>query len=279
MEYFRMFNNQMVTVSNAPQKQKAGMHRFVQILLLLSLAVILSACGNDTQNPSQPEDPSKANKGGQPATTDTQNFKREFWSQLNGPDTCGGCHDLGGTGTTKFVDTNDINKAYKAALTLVKIDNTAASPIVTKFVSPNTHNCWLATDQACADTIKGYIDNWIAARDEAQAIAKLVLEAPAELKDAGDSRNFPAQADGNSPNGFADTVYPLLTAHCSSCHSESAVIPQSPFFANTDIVSAYQAAKTKMKIDFTTARDSGGINIVDSFGNPVMEAALYLDHV
>ena len=252
-----MFKNQITTKANMPKKRGAGQHRFFQSLLVLSFVMTLSACGNDTENTENVPRQTNNEKynGPAPGTTDIQNFKREFWAQLNDAENCGGCHDLGGTGTTKFVRTDDVNEAYLEALTLVDVNDIPASAIVEKMA--NGHSCWLATDDDCANAVIGYIEAWQLA--VADGSAQIQLVAPAVIKDPGNSKNFPVLATDNSPNSFEETIYPLLTDNCSACHSESAEIPQAPFFANKSTVdadaalaaleSSYDAAKPKFDLD------------------------------
>jgi hypothetical protein len=66
----------------------------------------------------------------------------------------------------------------------------------------------------------------------------------------GGSRLFPTTATTNSPNSFAETVYPLLRDNCAGCHSDSApaALQQSPFFASADINTAYEEAKPKIDL-------------------------------
>ena len=69
------------------------------------------------------------------------------------------------------------------------------------------------------------------------------------IQDPGASKNFPVDA-----SLFATTIHPILTQYCSSCHTDSAAIPQSPFFAiaNTDpdsLAAAYDAARSKIDLE------------------------------
>jgi cytochrome c553 len=260
LEYFRMANNQIIKMAQMPQKREAGLHQLFNVLLMLAFTAMLSACGNETGNTenAQTETNNQKYNGPAPSTTDVQNFKREFWAKLNAVDNCGGCHDVGGTGTTKFVRTDDVNQAYLETLTLADPNVAADSTAIATKVA-NGHNCWLGTSptaiQGCADAIRDYTLAW---RNIVSSSSQIQLVAPA-LKDAGASKNFPVGAQGNAPNSFELTVYPLLTANCSSCHSESAATPQSPFFANQSSIdaaatlaameSAYDAARPKMDLD------------------------------
>src|SRR5690606_11212273 len=104
------------------------------------------------------------------------------------------------------------------------------------------HNCWLPEPNACADIIESYLENW--AGDTLGGSAKQVQLIAPPLIEPGASKNFPSD-----PGEFAATVYPLLLAHCSGCHTDAAAIPQSPYFASADVATAYDAAKAKMDLD------------------------------
>jgi hypothetical protein len=252
-----MFNNQVVTSRNIPEQHQAGRGQYIQTFMILGFVMMLSACGNDTENIENLEKQTNNQKynGPGPNTPDIQNFKREFWAKLNDTENCGGCHDIGGTGTTKFVRTDNVNDAYFEALTLVNVNDIPASSIVTKMA--DGHNCWLGTNQDCADAIVSYIESW--QLSESTAIAgQIDLDAPV-LNDAGATKTFTASARDNGTNSFEQTVYPLLIANCGACHSDASANPQAPFFSNQSNIdadaalvaleSAYEAAKAKMDLD------------------------------
>ncbi|HID50207.1 MAG TPA: LamG domain-containing protein, partial [Chromatiales bacterium] len=73
---------------------------------------------------------------------------------------------------------------------------------------------------------------------------------PPAYRAPGSSRVFPPGATDNSPNSFAETVYPVLRANCAGCHSETAPAAsrQSPFFSSPDVNTAYEEAKAKMDL-------------------------------
>src|SRR5690606_17775474 len=124
---------------------------------------------------------------------------------------CGSCHGTGGQAPA-FVRDDDINLAYAAANEVVDLGVPANSIMVTKVAGG--HQCWQASDDACADIITGYIEAWATA--SGSVTNTIVFEAP-EDREVGTSKIFPAE-----PGDFATTVYPLLTEYCSSCHSEGA---------------------------------------------------------
>ncbi len=87
-----------------------------------------------------------------------------------------------------------------------------------------------------------WVENWVAGT--ASGGTKTIQLVAPPLKDVGQSRNFPADSAG-----FAATVYPLVTEYCAGCHSSSSATQQSPFFADEDVETAYQAVKTKINLD------------------------------
>jgi hypothetical protein len=212
-------------------------------LVIGALALgVLAGCGGGaetTENPvtSGGSAPSTYT-GPAPATPDVQAFKINVWDNLQSDSRCGGCHGTGGQ-TPQFVRRDDVNLAYEAANTVVTLSSPRDSRMVTKV--GGGHNCWLASDAACADILTTWISNW--AGDAATGSRGVDLKAPA-IKDAGASRSFP-----QDPGLFASTVWPVLTDYCSRCHSAEATTPQSPFFASADLDTAYAAAKSKINLD------------------------------
>jgi hypothetical protein len=176
--------------------------------------------------------------GPPPATADVQLFKLNVWDKLIADNRCGACHSTGGQ-TPQFVRADDINLAYAAANTVVNLGSPADSRMVAKV--GGGHNCWLSSDSACADILTAYIAAWAGG---AAGGGKTIELKPPVLKDPGTSRNFP-----DDSGLFANTVYPLLTAHCAGCHVESAANAQSPFFASADVDAAYAAARTKIDLE------------------------------
>ena len=92
-----------------------------------------------------------------------------------------------------------------------------------------------------ATLLEAYISAWAGGVSESGNLIQLT--AP-PIKDPGDSKNFPVDA-----SLFATTVHPVLTQYCANCHTSSATIPQSPYFASQDINVAYAAAQVKMDLD------------------------------
>jgi hypothetical protein len=210
--------------------------------LLVSLfAILLVACGGeDTQrNPVTSNSAVQVNYAGPAAaTTDVQAFRLNVWENLNDQNRCGTCHGTGGQ-SPNFVRMDDINLAYSEANTIVDLSRPADSRMVTKVAGG--HNCWLDSDSACGDVITAYIAAWAGGASAGGNIIE--LKAPA-LRDPGNSKNFP-----DDSSLFASTVHPLLTANCATCHVDSAMDAQSPFFADSNPDTAYDAARSKIDLD------------------------------
>lgn len=212
-------------------------------LAFAALAVAtISGCGGGaatTENPATVNSSVVTYSGPAPATADVQSFKLNVWDNLRGSNRCGACHGTGGQ-TPSFVRSDDVNLAYAAANTVVNLASPQDSRMVQKVAGG--HNCWLASDAACGDILTAYISAW--AGGSVSASGRQIQLTPPPLKDPGATKSFPADA-----TLFANTVYPLLTTYCAACHRDSSATPQSPFFANSDAASAYEAAKAKMDLD------------------------------
>lgn len=219
---------------------------------LFLLGLMLSAligCGSGSGAKTEPNpntNPGNGNgedfsyKGNNPASTaDITKFQNNLWINIARENRCGGCH-VQGKQAPEFARGDDINLAYAAAINgLVTLGNPSQSRLVTKVASG--HNCWLADPVACGDIMTTWITAW--AGNSGTTANSVVLTPPAE-KDVSSSKTFP-----DSPAGFSTTVYPLLTQYCSQCHSESSLTRQQPYFASSRVDTAYQAAKSKMRLD------------------------------
>jgi len=214
----------------------------VKMMVVPVLFSVLAACtGGGPEN--APVNQNQGNNGGNnysgppPQTDDVQRFQTYFWSNVL--DKCGDCHNEGGQSPT-FARQDDVNLAYAEANTVADLGSPADSRLVAKVLSG--HNCWLSSNQACADTMTSYINNW--AGNSGNASTEIELSDPPTLSDPGATKNFP-----EDPTLFQTYVYPLLTQYCSDCHKESATTPISPFFASDDINSAYAAAQSRINLD------------------------------
>lgn len=219
----------------------------IVISLLLSALI---GCGSGSGSKTEPKpntNPGNGNgedfsyKGNNPASTaDITKFQNNLWINIARENRCGGCH-VQGKQAPEFARGDDINLAYSAVIDngLVSLGTPVQSRLVTKVASG--HNCWLADPVACGDIMTTWITAW--AGNSGTTANSVVLTPPAE-KDVSTSKTFP-----DSPAGFATTVYPLLTQYCSQCHSESALTRQQPYFASSKVDAAYQAAKSKIRLD------------------------------
>jgi mono/diheme cytochrome c family protein len=230
---------------------KAGPRRLLTLGLIAIGAAALSACGGGsgaatqiTPNSSTPG--TSTYNGPPPATADVQSFKINLWDNIQTNNRCGSCHSVDGGQAPMFARNDDVNLAYAEANGVVMLPSPADSQMVTKV--GGGHNCWLTNDAACADILTTWITNW--AGDLISASGREIeLEAPA-LRDPGQSRNFPA-----SSADFAATVYPVLEANCSNCHSSSSAVQQQPYFAEGPgsdalaVAAAYEAAKARIDLD------------------------------
>lgn len=224
--------------------KRGGMLRRLRALGIAILAALaLSAClsgGPDTESNPQTNAPiASSYTGPAPATADVQAFRLTVWENLRSSSRCGSCH-TNGVQAPEFVRQDDVNLAYNAANTIVDLRNPSSSQMVTKVAAG--HHCWVAQDAVCADIITNLITAW--ANASIGAGGTQVVLTPPPLKDPGASKMFPAD-----PALFQAYVHPLLTTHCSRCHAESATLPQAPYFANSDVYSAYDAAKATINLD------------------------------
>ncbi len=250
--------------------QRQSYSRVLRHITLLFLCVLLSACGSgsggkqaqlDLEAAAAAASSANANNNGSdysgpdPQTVDVQQFRLYLWENLMPQNRCGSCHGDGGQ-SPSFVRQDDINLAYAAANTVVNLSSPIESLMVQKV--GGGHNCWLPSDSACADLITAYITNW--AGNVVGGAKTIILTAP-NLKDAGDSKNFPEDA-----SLFSSNVHPLLTTYCAECHSDTAVVPQSPYFASADADVAYEAAKSKLDLD-TPANSRFVVRLGSEFHN------------
>jgi Concanavalin A-like lectin/glucanases superfamily len=229
-------------------------------LPLAAALVLLAGCGGGADTVATPVSgsgsgtPAPTYSGPAPATSDVQSFKVNVWDNLHASNRCGSCH--GESQSPRFVRSDDVNLAYQAANTVVDLGSPKDSLMVTKV--GGGHNCWLASDSACADILTTWISNWAGA--SASGGKQIVLEAPV-LKDPGASRSFP-----DDPGLFLTTVWPVLTEYCSRCHTAESATSQSPYFASADLDTAYAAARSKINLD-APANSRFVIRLRDEFHN------------
>ena len=219
----------------------ARSHPWAIGLLVLLFALSLAGCGGGAAteaNPVTAPPNGPTYNGPPPATADVQAFRINLWENIKATNRCGQCHGAGGQ-VPMFARGDDVNLAYEAANTVVNLTQPSDSRMVVKV--GGGHNCWLSANSACADILTTWITNWAGAAAGGGTQIQLI---PPPLRDVGASRNFP-----DTPPAAFTGVHNLLTAFCSRCHTSSAVTPQSPYFASSDINEAYEAAKTKINLD------------------------------
>jgi hypothetical protein len=215
----------------------------------IGLLVTVALCGCGPSGPAtQVNQPTgaaaKSNyTGPAPASKDVQAFEVSLWNNVRSSDRCGGCHYAGGQ-SPQFARSDDVNLAYQAALPLVNTSQPGESTLVQQV--GGGHNCWVASPQACADTMLTWIQNWIGGG--AGAAEKVQLVPPPD-QSVGGTKTFPSDPAAGGSDSFASTVYPLLRQFCWECHDPTSATPQAPYFASASIPQAYDEAQAKINLD------------------------------
>ncbi len=224
--------------------QKPLSKRILSAGSVLLIGLTLAGCGGGAGTEALPPPTGPVGQsnyaGPAPATADVQSFMVNVWENIRSTSRCGSCHNSSVAQTPMFARSDDVNLAYEAANTIADLSSPSDSRMVTKVASG--HNCWLSSDQACADIITTWIEAW-AGGSGSSAGRTIQLQAPADI-DVGSSKSFPVD-----PTLFGTTVHPLLTTYCAGCHSTAAGTPQAPYFADSDVNSSYEAAKSKMNLN------------------------------
>jgi len=226
------------------------------VLVTVLASIVLAACGGgaETVENQQIGGTGPTNKdapytGPVARDGDVLRFQQEFWSNIRTSDRCGNCHNESVGRTPMFARSDDVNMAYDTALTLIDPVQPSMSTVVNKVYSDgNGHNCWVADASVCQTIMTTWIENWLGG---AAGGGRSIILTPPVSQDPGASKNFPPDATTTGTNGssFANTVYPILTANCSGCHSSESGTPIQPYFADPSVDSAYEAAKSKMNLD------------------------------
>ena len=177
--------------------------------------------------------------GPAPTSKDVQAFQVSLWNNIRSQDRCGGCHHEGGQ-SPMFARSDDVNLAYQAALPLVSASQPGQSTLVLRVGSG--HNCWVASPQACADTMLTWIQNWLGGGAGASTKVQLV---PPPNQSVGGTKTFPA----DSTQFQALLWTPILRKFCVGCHTPSSPTPQAPYFASADSTQAYLEAQPKINLD------------------------------
>jgi len=234
----------------------------LRLVVLAGLsALVLAACGGGAQttdNPLVGTTPSAGYNGPVARDADVQKFKDEVWNNVETSSRCGGCHNEQTAQNPMFARHDDINMAYDAAITVVTLSSPQDSRLVSKVGTG--HNCWVADNQVCASNMTTWITNWGGITGIAGG-REIDLDAPVAM-DPGASKSYV----NATVQDFQATVYPLLTQYCAGCHTSSSPTSQSPYFAEADVASAFDAAKTKMDLD-DPASSRMVIRLRDEFHN------------
>ncbi|UCG71931.1 MAG: LamG domain-containing protein [Chromatiales bacterium] len=239
------------------------MQKIRALATTLAGAALIAGCGGGAETTSLPQSQLPGGggtyNGPAPATADVQAYMVELWTNLRagGTASCGDCHSQSGGQAPQFARDDDVNLAYAETNPLVDLAAPELSRLVIKVAGD--HNCWLTSPQACGDIMTTWIENWAGGTGGAGG-RQITLQEP-EINPPGQTKNFPPPV----PAEFGG-VHALLEQYCAGCHTNSAAVPQTPFFADADITVAYEAAKPK--IDLNSPPDSRlVIRLRDEFHN------------
>jgi hypothetical protein len=218
--------------------------KVAKLLFVLPLLALAACSGGapTSVNPVTSAPTVSDYNGPAPSTADVQSFRINLWENIKASNRCGGCHNPTGE-TLKFARADDVNLAYADAVGIVTLTQPDQSRLVLKV--GGGHNCWLSSNQACADILTTWIRNW--AGSVASSGTQIQLTAPVD-QTVGASRVYP------DATVYGSTIWPLVrgAGRCVNCHSASATTPQSPQFANpsaADMALSYSAARPKINLD------------------------------
>lgn len=239
---------------------KTMMPKVIPSFLFSGMLALLVGCGGatDTGQENEQNTPPPVDEGDDgvvyngpaAATDDVLQFRLNVWEVLAQDDRCGGCHNEEVGQEPIFMRRDDINLAYE--LTLPLVDKTA--PVLSRLVerAEEGHNAW---NPSAPDIITNLIQNWATATGASANV--VILTPPDELREVGITRRFPATSDL-----YASTIYPLVRgdvggAACYRCHAEDGPdMQQQPFFASSNVDTAYAAARTLIQLDPDNLSDS-----------------------
>jgi hypothetical protein len=230
---------------NATPRLKTGILGLIVLATSLALAACGGGAGNSALPTVAPTSSADAYTGPAPATADVQAFEINLWNNIRTQNRCGGCHNA----TTpaqmpNFARSDNVNLAYAQANTVVNLSQPATSEMVVKV--SGGHNCWLADPNACGQILTTWITNWANATGAASATQVQLVAPP--VQSAGQSLNFSSTAAAQA--AYQSTIYTITSQWCSKCHSSqaSAANAQTPYFADPNITTAYQAAIPKIDL-------------------------------
>lgn len=230
-------------------------------LIIVPFAVILfNACSSGsgkqgTTNAPPDYDPNSGGvvlyNGPTASSEDVLNFKQSFWDNVAMDTRCGACHIADGQ-SPQFARSDDINLAYTAANGYVNLLDPPSSRLVEKVASG--HGCWSANTGFCEEKITEWITSW--ATQSGVELTETALRVP-EVQEVSASLTY-----SDTSSDFEQHVYPLLSTYCADCHrADAPQAPVQPYFASTNVDTAYAAAQTKML--FNVSGTEGNI-IIDA---------------
>lgn len=224
--------------------------KMTRLLVVLMVTVALGACGSGSGEKTELNppayDPNDAfivggvsYDGPASESNDVQNFKINLWDNLTQAGRCASCHNSEAAlnQNPRFADTVNINDAYRAALSLVNLDDPTQSRLATKVAEG--HNCWLSPASpasVCAGLITAWISNW--AGGSASSQTEIDLRSPV-IREVSATKSFP-----DAPENY-DGVHDLLTEYCSRCHVEGI---QTPYIASSDANVSYAAVQSRINL-------------------------------
>jgi hypothetical protein len=214
-------------------------------LLAVAASLVIAACGGGAQTANTPAPPGGPTNntpytGPVARDADVLSFQQEFWANAKTTDRCGSCHNESIGQLPMFVRNDDVNMAFDAALTVTDTQQPTLSRVVEKV--GQGHNCWVSDPGVCGTIMTTWIENWVG---DTGGGGRQITLTPPPSQDPGISKNFPAD-----PSAFETLVHnPVLEVYCANCHSSESANAQQPYFADPDIVTAYDAAKPKINLD------------------------------
>jgi len=234
-------------------------------LLAVAASLVIAACGGGgaetTNNPIPPGGSNNNTPYTGPVARDASvlAFQQEFWANAKTTDRCGSCHNEAVGQLPMFVRNDDVNMAYDAAVTVTDMTTPSLSRVVEKV--GQGHNCWVADSAVCGTIMTTWIENWLG--DTSGGGRSITLLPPTSTDPRLISfRNFPLD-----PGAFETLVHnPVLEVYCANCHSSESANAQQPYFADPDIVTAYDAAKPKINLE-TPANSRLVVRLRNEFHN------------
>ena len=259
-----------VTTTNNKLRVSQHLHWVFVPLLLLTLY----GCGNSVSNGQNPAGNNTFSGAG--STLNLTADQSAFWSNVHQPifrQYCKTCHEPLGSGVGEFSHRTDIVHAYNESVGRVNTADPASSLFVTKVASG--HNCWIIVNNLpdCAQSaaqLTSAISNWVNA-DPAQIAADdsdtgttaeidivSILATPPDVAPVAEQIVLGVTPLADALNYDTYVYGPIVSQHCQNCHSENANQQQrqQPYFADTNLTTAFNAVVDNRKIDINTPANS-----------------------